>query len=290
MLEEIYCFVDDFYKAYAHTIHKSLINNGKKKRNKLSKLSPPEVITILILFNQSNYRTLKHFYLGHVVKYMKAAFPALVSYTRFVELQKQALIYIASLSKCFASEKTGFYFIDSTPIEVCHIKREKQHKVLSAIAEKSCSTKGYYYGLKLHLVINDKGEIINFKLTSSKTDDRLPVELLAEGLTGRLIGDKGYISKAMTSRLMAKGLQLITKVRKNMKAVTLSAFNKALLRKRAIIETVNDQLKNISQIEHTRHRSIYNFMTNLLAGICAYNFKEKKPSLDISARNLIEQM
>ena len=241
----------------------------------------------MVLFHQSHYRNFKHFYLNQVQNDLKSAFPGLVSYNRFVELQPRCLIYITLLSKTYQPKETGFYFIDSTPIEVCHIKREKQHKVFKFEAEKSCSTKGYYFGFKLHLVINDIGEIMNFKLTSSKTDDRVPVKSLTDNLFGKLIGDKGYISQKLTNLLKDKGLELITKVRKNMKPKFLSAFDKALLRKRAVIESVNDQLKNISQIEHTRHRSVYNFMTNIIAGIIAYNLKPKKPSINMEITNQV---
>lgn len=287
MLEEIYCYVDDFYKKYAPKIEKYSLISGARKRNRPCQLSIPEIITIMVLFHQSHYRNFKHFYLNQVQKDLKSAFPQLVSYNRFVELQPRALIYITLLSKIYQPKETGFYFIDSTPIEVCHIKREKQHKVFKFEAEKSCSTKGYYFGFKLHLVINDIGEIMNFKLTSSKTDDRVPVKSLTDNLFGKLIGDKGYISQKLTNLLKDKGLELITKVRKNMKPKFLSAFDKALLRKRAVIESVNDQLKNISQIEHTRHRSVYNFMTNIIAGIIAYNFKPKKPSINMEITNQI---
>ena len=111
------------------------------------------------------------------------------------------------------------------------------------------------------------------------TDDRVPVEDLTHGLIGKLVGDKGYIKKALSEVLFERGLQLITRVKKKMKNGLISLIDKALLRKRAIIESVNDQLKNISQIEHTRHRSIWNFMTNLLCGLIAYCFQPKKPSL-----------
>ena len=121
MLEEIYCSVDDFHKKYSPVIEKYLITSGARKRYRPSQLSMPEIITIMILFHQSHYRNFKHFYLNHVHKYLKNAFPKLVSYNRFIELQPRSLIYITLLSKMYQPKETGFYFIDSTPIEVCHI-------------------------------------------------------------------------------------------------------------------------------------------------------------------------
>jgi hypothetical protein len=106
-------------------------------------------------------------------------------------------------------------------------------------------------------------------------------------LWGKLIGDKGYISQALFEKLMQRGLRLITKLRKNMKNRFVEMEDKLLLRKRAIIETVNDQLKNISNIEHSRHRSLWNFLGNLASGLIAYCWKEKKPSLNLNFKDLV---
>ena len=112
-----------------------------------------------------------------------------------------------------------------------------------------------------------------FKLTQATTDDREPVSSLTKDLIGKLVGDRGYLSQKLFDALSEKGLQLITKIKKNMKNKLMPLFDKLLLRKRAVIESVNDQLKNISQIEHSRHRSVHNFMVNLLSGIAAYTLQ-----------------
>ena len=279
MLDSIYCFVDDFCQEFLPHFKQHLIQNGIRKRHRKYTMSISEVMTIMILFHQSHYRNFKHFYLDYVCTHLQSAFPKTVSYNRFVELQKSALIPLCFLMQLFKGEKTGIYFIDSTVIKVCHIKREKQNKVFKGLAKKSKSTMGWFFGFKLHLVINDKGEIMAFKLTEATTDDRVPVDEMTQDLLGKLIGDKGYISQELSELLLSRNLQLITRIKKNMKKGLLPLIDKALLRKRAIIETVNDQLKNISQIEHTRHRSVYNFMGNLLCGLIAYCFQPKKPSL-----------
>jgi hypothetical protein len=99
-------------------------------------------------------------------------------------------------------------------------------------------------------------------------------------LFGKLFGDKGYLSQKLFEDLHSKGIELIAKLKKNMKNRLMYLKDKLLLRKRAIIQTINDQLKNICQIEHTRHRSVYNFSTNIIAGLVAYSFLPKKPSLN----------
>jgi len=136
-------------------------------------------------------------------------------------------------------------------------------------------------GLKLHIIINDKGEILTFLLTSGNVDDREPLKSkrFHEKIFGKLVGDKGYIGQDLFENLFIDGIHLITKIRKNMKNCLMHINDKILLRKRALIESVNDELKNICQIEHTRHRSFENFLTNLISGLIAYSYLEKKPSL-----------
>ena len=172
MLEEIFCFVDDFCQEFLPKWKQYFISSGIRKHYKLSRMSTSEVMTILIHFHQSHYRNLKHYYLNEVLKNHCDAFPTAVSYNHFLESQKSVLVPLCFLIHMFSFEQTGIYFIDSTTIKVCHIKREKQHKVFDGLAEKSRSTMGYFYGFKLHLVINDKGELVAFKLTGAKTNDR----------------------------------------------------------------------------------------------------------------------
>ena len=178
---------------------------------------------------------------------------------------------------------TGISIIDSTPVRVCHIKREKSHKVFQGMATKGKSTIGWFFGFKLHLVINDKGEIIQFLITQAHVDDRDPLnnKRFHEKIFGKLFADKGYISKDLFEHLFVDNIHLITKIRKNMKNALMHLYDKIALRKRAIIETVNDLLKNDCQIEHTRHRCLNNFIGNLVAGLIAYNLAPKKPALNI---------
>jgi hypothetical protein len=197
------------------------------------------------------------------------------------------LIPMCAFIQAQSKTQAGIYFVDATTIDVCHVKRASSNRVFKGIAKKGKSSMGWFFGFKLHLVINDKGEIMAFKLTQATTDDREPVQSLTKDLIGKLVGDRGYISQKLFDALFEKGLQLITKIKKNMKNKLMPLFDKLLLRKRAVIESVNDQLKNISQIEHSRHRSINNFIVNLLSGIAAYALQPKKPSLNLCSKHLI---
>ena len=141
---------------------------------------------------------------------------------------------------------------------------------------------GWFYGFKLHLVVNEYGEILSFQLTPGNVDDRQPVPVLFADLFGKVFGDKGYISKDLFAERLQENIQLITGIRKNRKNQLMAMQDKLLLRKRSIIETINDRLKNISQIEHSRHRSFTNFLLNLISGLIAYSLQPVKPALNLN--------
>lgn len=283
-LTQVFCDVDDFYGEFEQFCERAtprLPCDGQAKSYQ-SRLSISEVMTILIAFHGSGYRTFKDFYIGKVLSHWQDAFPDLVSYGRFVELMPWSFTALASFlnTQCLG-EITGVSFIDSTSVSVCHVKRAKAHKTFKGLAGWGKSSVGWYFGFKLHLIINDHGELLAAALTPGNTDDRKPVPEMSKDLVGKLFGDRGYISHALFESLWERGLELITKRRKNMKNSLMPLLDKILLRKRPIIETVNDQLKNICQIEHSRHRSPFNFLVNLVAGLVAYSYHPDKPSLGI---------
>ena len=284
-ITEIFYLCDDFSKEFDKSFKKHILqsDNGKKTRNKPGKLSHSEVMTILISLHLGGYRNLKHYYLFYVSQHLNKEFPKLVSYNRFVELQQQvAFPLVLFLKLCRMGECTGISFVDSTTLKACHIKREKQNKVFSGIATKGKSTTGWFFGFKLHIIINDKGEILSFVITQGNVDDREPLnsDSFIKSVFGKLYADRGYISQTLRDILFVDGIHLVTKLRNNMKGGEIPLQDKINLRKRAVIESVNDELKNICQIEHTRHRSFTNFITNLIAGLLAYSFLPKKPSIN----------
>jgi transposase len=166
-------------------------------------------------------------------------------------------------------------------LPVCGNKRIERNRVFAGCAKRGKTTMGWFFGFKLHLVINECGELLAATMTPGNVDDRKPVPSLVRRLIGKLFGDKGYISASLFQELWDHGLQLITSVRSNMKNRLMPWMDKIMLRKRSLIETVNDQLKNITQVEHTRHRSVLNFMVNLVAGLICYTHQPKKPTLRI---------
>lgn len=279
-LTTLFCNVDDFWKNFKQEWEQHLIDSGKNKRGPDPELSISEMMAIVIMFHTSHYRNFKHFYF-YIQNYFKKEFPKLISYSRFVYLKKNIFVPLFAYLLHCKGKVTGIAFIDSTSIKICHNKRISRNKVFKNFAKRGKTTAGWFYGFKLHLIINDKGEMLSFLLTPGNVSDVSVVETLSKGVFGKMFGDKGYISSELVKKLLEDGLEFFTTIKSNMKQKLMSLRNKVLLRKRSLIETVNDQLKNISQIEHTRHRSVANFMINILAGIVGYCHQPKKPSLNI---------
>lgn len=282
----IFCEIDDFCIAFEPEFRRKLLADKGRQRRRTMKMKLSEVMTIIVYFHSSGYRNFKTYYLEQVQKTMTGEFPDLVSYNRFVELMTEAVVPLAVYLETRKAECSGIAFADSTSLAVCHNRRIHSHKVFDGFAGRGKTSVGWFYGFKLHLVINHLGELLAARLTPGNVDDRKPLPSMVKKLWGSLYGDKGYLSKRLTELFERRNLQLITKVRKNMKEKLLPVFDKLMLRKRAVIESVFDQLKNISNIEHSRHRSVTNFLVNVLAGLTAYTFREKKPSLNIQIKEL----
>jgi Transposase DDE domain len=217
-----------------------------------------------------------------VCRQWQAEFPALVSYSRLIECLPAVLVPLSAYLRTRLGRTRGMAFIDSLPWPVCHNRRIYSHQVFAGTAQRGKSSMGWFYGFKLHFVINDEGDLLAVRFTPGNVDDRAPVPGLAEGLWGKLFGDRGYLGQELFERLEQTGVQLITKLKRNMKNKLMPLWDKLLLRKRALIESVGEQLKHVCQIAHTRHRSVYNAFVHALAALVAYTWQEHKPSLHLT--------
>lgn len=282
----LFCDLDKFAGEFEPLLRRRLLADGRPHRDRRSRMHLGEVMTILVLFHRSGYRTFKHFYLRHVCCHLRGEFPHLVSYNRFVERVPRALVALACYLRTRMAVCTGISFIDSTPLRVCHNARIRSHRVMEGLAARGKTSTGWFYGFKLHLVISDRGELLGLCFTPGNADDREPVDALTADLFGRLVGDKGYVSQALFGRLFARGLRLLTRIKSNMRNRLMPLLDKLLLRKRAVIETVIDQLKNVCQIEHSRHRSPTNYFADVVAGLVAYTYADKLPSLNLGPEDL----
>ena len=288
----LFCEIHDFFMMYETQLSTHWLPNQatSETRGRRRKLHASEVMTILIAFHQSNYRTLKHFYQRHVCLYWCSEFPHLVSYTRFVQLQEEVLTLLTLYLYTRLGTCGGVSFVDSTSLPVCHNRRISKHRVFRRHTERGKTSMGWFYGFKLHLLINDTGDLLDVALTPANTDDRCPVKKFTEGLHGSLFADKGYISKDLRDLLKTEGVNLIYKVRKNMQPLSLSASDEIFLKKRVLIESVIKELKTQTQVEHTRHRSFINFQVNAISVLIAYTYLLKKPTLKLGELQQIKDL
>jgi hypothetical protein len=277
MLVDIFCHIDDFCKVLEKEKNKKLIGKNKNSGRK-PRLIMSEILTIIIYYQISGYKNFKLYYQWHVQIHMKNDFK-LVSYNRFVELMQEAMLPLMFYFKVFGTRDcTGISIVDSIPIKVCHIKREYSNKVFKNLAKKGKTSVGWFFGFKIHFIINEYGEIIDLFITPGNVADNNfeVIDKITNNIFGKLVGDKGYLG--LFEKLYEKGIQLIHKIRSNMKNKLMEMFDKLLLRKRGTIESVINLLKNTFNIEHSRHRSPINFVVNIFAALFAYNLKPEKPS------------
>lgn len=278
-LLELYCHVDDFCQEAEPAMIAQRLQAGVQQRQRSGELCNSEVMTLLIHFHQSQYRTFKAYYTRYVQVHLRAEFPQLVGYARMVQLMPRVLVLLCAYLFSLFGVCSGLSFVDSTFLAVCDNRRIHAHKVFAGLAKRGRGSMGWCFGFKLHLVVNDQGQLLACCLTPAHRHDVKLLPKLAKRLFGKLFGDKAYLSQALFEQLLEQGVQLITRLKANMPNRLMSLPDKLLLRKRAIIESITDQLKNISQIEHSRHRSPINFCVNLLCGLIAYSHQPKKPSL-----------
>jgi hypothetical protein len=271
----LFCCLDDFCQLYeAAAAQRLLPAPGQRRRE--GKLCLSEMMFIMALFHVSEFKHFKVFYIYGIAQKHRACFAELPSYPRFVALMPRLLLPFSLLIHALRGEETGIYFADSSKLAVCHNRRISRHRVFDGLAERGKTTMGWFFGFKLHIIVNHKAEIMAVKITPGNVDDRKPVKAMVAGLKGKLYADKGYISKALFEDLWQDGLQLITGIRKNMRNHLMPLFDKLALRARFILETVFDVLKQGQGLEHSRHRSPVNAFVHILSCIVAYGLKPRK--------------
>lgn len=277
-LIEIFIACDDFCNALTHW----QTQQGTAPTTQSGQLSDSEMLAITIFYHYSGAKCFEYYYRDQVETQLRPYFPQLISYERFVARMPRLLPGLFVLLKwlCSQARRTGFYIADSKSLAVCDNHRIKSNKVFAGIAARGKSSMGWFYGFKAHLVINQYGELVNFVITSGNVADNngsVLTELLAD-LQGQCFGDRGYLTK-LFAKFYQGGLQIVTKLRSKMKNCLMVLGDKLKLRKRGLIESVNDLLTSVFDVEHTRHRSPTNGQINILAGLIAYCFYSHKPSI-----------
>ena len=245
--DSLFYFVDNFCLGFESWYKKQILREKSKKRNRLGHLSLSEILTILLAYHQSGMACFKYFYLT-LLQTKRSLFPKLVHYARFVKLIGHAFPALVCLLKSLMGKATEYLFIDSTPMPVCHIRREKKHKVFKGLAAKGKTSTGWFFGMKLHMIFNVKGELVRLVITPGNVNDRTPVRDMVKGLVGKLIGDKGYLSQKLFEDLFQNGVKLITKIKKNMKNCLMDTTEKLMLMRRSFIETIFSSLKALNTL------------------------------------------
>jgi len=284
-LVSIFCEIDDFCKDFEKQYEKRMLSSGSGKRKRELIMNMSEVMTISIWYHFSGYATFKDYYTKHVSVYMRSEFNV-VSYTRFIELRKRVLmpllVYLVTrkLNNC-----TGVSFIDSFRLEACNIRRASSHKTLKLIAKKGKTGEGWFFGTKVHLIINPHGEIVSFYISSGNVADNNHdlIFTITKQIYGKLFGDRGYLLRPdIFEKLYQSGVHMITKIKSNMKNKLMHTTDKLMLKGRGIIESVGNILKNTLHLEHSRHRSISGFLLHVISSLTAYQIRDKKPSLSLN--------
>lgn len=283
LFAEIYVETDDLLLSFQQWSQQKAIGRFLFPRRS-PQLSPSETATILVAYHLSGYKCFEYYYRECILKTCLHCFPKAPSYGRFVcyTIRTLPLLLLLLMYKCSQSVRTGYYFIDAKKLEVCHLRREKDHKVFKLFARKGKGSIGWFYGLKLHLVINHLGEIVSFLLTPANTADnnhRVLASLLS-GMKGKCAGDKGYYT-TLFEHFLQQGLQLLLRPKRNMKPLPSFAQDVQLLRKRPLIESVNDILATVCNVEHTRHRNPLHGYASILSALIAYQYLPHKPHLFI---------
>ena len=281
-----FCKIDDLTLKFKEFEASFWLFAPDSKPGKKPKLTDSEIITILVLYHESGYKTFKDFYKRFVLKALKSYFPNLVSYDWFLTLMQRVLMQVMGLIHllCINANRSGIYYVDATKLPVCHNLRAKRNKVFEGIARSGKTSMGWFFGLKLHLVCNEIGELITFKITTGNVADNNhdTLKFLFKSIKGKVFGDKGYLTK-LKEYFLDNGLNVIAKFKdkmyKKLKDKVMSSEDFLFSNKRGVIETIFDVLKNNCDIWHTRHRSPINAIIHLVSGLIAYQLRDNKPSI-----------
>jgi hypothetical protein len=214
-LVEDFCQFDDFCQTFCPHWKARLLAEGSapsKKRGPQPGLADSEVMTILALYHSWQFKNVKTFYEGVVLTLLRSAFPKAPCYARFIALTSHVCVPLTAFLLSRMGRRTGFYYIDSTALAVCHNRHINQHKVFADLAARGKTSIDWFFGFKLHLVFNHERQIVALKLTPGNVNDTTPVLDLTHDLVGKLFGDKGYVSKDLAQSLLRRGLALMTRV------------------------------------------------------------------------------
>ncbi|MBV8453662.1 MAG: IS982 family transposase [Deltaproteobacteria bacterium] len=280
-LTEVFCEVDDFCQAFDAQWKVHLLGSGAAPRGPKPGLAVSEIITLLLVLHSAGFKYLKNFYQGFAMPMLRPGFPAMPCYEQFVTIQKRAFVPLLFFLLSRMGKTTGIYYIDSTSLPVCDNHRLYRHKTFAGLARRGKTSRGWFFGFKLHLVFNHLNQIVACKLTPGHLHDTQPVPQLTKHLLGKLFADKCYLGKQLAHALLGRGLTLFTRIRKNMKALPRALPDKLLLKARNMAETIIGTIKQFSSLNLPKHRLPLNAFLHLLATITADQINPIKPKFKL---------
>jgi hypothetical protein len=277
-LTEIFIACDDFCQEFQHySISQAYQQPAKKERQ----MSESEMMSILIFYHHSGMKCFKYYYEQIILKLLRSYWKKPYAYAAFVaQIPRVNLLLFAFLSACRLATTTQANYIDSTKLVVAHNRRKQKNKTFQGLARTGKTSTGWFFGFKLHAVINQQGQLVVFRITPANVADNNHNLLtqLTQRRQGFLYGDKGYLT-ALAEKFKERGLELITKYRRTMGLQPLSCQKYYYLQHRGLIETVFGCLKNLCNLDHTRHRSPLNFFVNIWSALIAYTFFDVFPAI-----------
>jgi hypothetical protein len=266
----LFCTIDDFFQKNEAIYWQYLKQENPKVRQRSGVLCLSEIIFIAVWYKNSQLHHFKAFY-GMIQRFYYKLFNALSSYQRMVHLINQHQLALQALHiSLTSSAQTACAWVDSTTLPVCKNQRIQRHKSLKKIATRAKSSMGWFYGCKLHVLVDAQGQFIQTQLSNGHTSDIKILPKLAQGYIGKIFGDRGYISETLKEKLVKQDIELITYHRKNMRPVKLSSEDEMMLRQRNKIETIFSLLKQQYNLVSSRHRSISGYLAGIYASLCAY--------------------
>ena len=275
----IYVFVDDMQDAILESIRPLLTRPTKGTPPiKKHKLSVSEIATLAIFRFYTGHRNWKDFY-NHIKTYHQKDFPNLPTYQNFIAAIDKLACFSAILLQGFMhffrthTHGEATKFVDGSKLKVCEITRSLSHKVAKDYATKSKTHTGWFYGFRLHIIVNEWMEILGCKIASGSKDERKVLASMWDNIIGMIVADAGYIGKQWAEKAKEGGKVLFAAVRANMKKLMTKAQH-ALLKERQKVEIVFSVLKLRFGIENTLPRSIQGYLAHYLWALTAYQLKK----------------
>lgn len=269
-LTTLFCTIDDFFLKFEPVYYQFLKQQKTCSRVRCASLNISEIVFIVIWYKCSHFTNFKAFFTS-LNNHHRSLFQGIPCYERMIYLIKRHHLALHALHFYLMKGcEQPYLWIDSTSLPVCKNQRIQRHKALIQIATRGKSSMGWFFGCKLHVIMNASGHLVSTALSNGHTADIKMVEQLVSGFKAKLYADRGYISSKLKSQLRQQHIDLITYHRKNMQALQLDQDDEYHLKQRNKIETLFSLLKGSYHLVTSKARSLTGYLAGIYASLCAY--------------------